>query len=204
MRRQRPYKKRLVLGLTGSFGSGKTTVAKYFRTYGARIVDAYRIAHAVLGPGKPAYKKIVRIFGERILKKNKSIDRKRLAKIVFRNNNLLHKLNCVVHPEVIKAIKARISALESGIIVLDAPLLIEAGLNKIVDKLIVVSIDRKEQLARLEKKLYLGKRDILERIKAQIPLSDKVRMADFVIDNSLRLEETRKQVIKIRRLLWKN
>jgi dephospho-CoA kinase len=109
-----------------------------------------------------------------------------------------------MHPEIIRAINKKIKEISRGIIVLDAPLLIEKGLQNLVDKLIVVTITRIKQIERIRRKTNLKRTDILKRIKAQMPLSNKVRLADFVIDNSKTLEETKKQVIGIRRLLWKS
>ncbi len=196
--------KRLILGLTGSFGSGKTMVAKIFKSFGAKVIDADKIAHRIIKPQSQIYQKIISIFGKNILKKNKTIDREKLAQIVFNNKNLLKKLNQIMHPQIIKIIKSQIKNYKSKIIILDAPLLIEAGLANLVDKLIVVKAKKKEQIERLQAKLPLQKREILKRIKAQIPLQDKVRLADFVIDNSATIKNTKRQVAQIRRVLWKN
>jgi len=204
MKRQNPDKKKLILGLTGSFGSGKTSVARMFGYFGAQIIDADKLAHRCISPGGSAYKKIINIFGKRILKKNGIINRGKLASIAFNNKNLLLRLNNIIHPEVIRIIKNKIKLSRSKVIVLDAPLLLEAGLEKIVDKLIVVKITRVKQIKRIQDKTSLSTKDILKRVKYQIPLQRKIRLADFVIDNSSSLQETKKQVERIRRLLWKN
>lgn len=196
--------KRLIIGLTGSFGSGKTTVAKMFKSFGAQVIDADEIAHRIIHPGSQIYKKIISVFGENILKKNKAIDRDKLARIVFGNKNLLKKINRITHPEIIRMIKQRIKVSQSKLIILDAPLLIEAGLKNLVDKLIVVKLDKRQQIERLLHKSPLKKPEILKRIKAQIPLQYKVRLADFVIDNSGRIKDTKRQAEQIRRLLWRN
>jgi len=201
---QKQYPDKIILGLTGSFGSGKSSVARIFKSLGADIIDADKLAHGCITPGSPAYEKIISTFGKGILKKNRVIDRKKLARIVFGNVNLLIKLNDIIHPQVIRIIKSKIKSLQSKVIVLDAPLLLEAGLDKIVDKLIVVKINRAEQIKRIRKRDHLTSEDILKRIKCQIPLSQKLRLADFVIDNSGAIEQTKTQVKKIRRLLWKN
>lgn len=196
--------KQIILGLTGSFGSGKTTVARIFKSFGAQIIDADKLAHGCIAPGSPAYEKIIHAFGNGILDKDGRIDRKKLSDIVFNDINLLIKLNSIIHPQVIRIIKAKINSSKSKVIVLDAPLLLEAGLKGLVDKLLVVKITRARQLKRIQNKTSLSKQDILKRIKSQIPLPQKVRLADFVIDNSATLSETMKQVEQIRRLLWKN
>lgn len=205
MRGQREYRsKKIILGLTGSFGSGKTTVAKIFRDLGAKTIDADRIAHSLIKPKTKIYKKIINIFGKDILKKNRTIDRRKLAKLVFSNKKSLKKLNRIMHPEIIRIIKEKIKNTFAKVIVLDAPLLLEAGLKSLVDKLVVVDIRKPIQIKRIQNKTHQNRIDILKRLKFQIPLAQKIRMADFVIDNSQTFENTKKQVEKIRRLLWKN
>ncbi|MDD4939387.1 MAG: dephospho-CoA kinase [Candidatus Omnitrophica bacterium] len=206
MRKQNPSrgKGKIVIGLTGSFGSGKTTVARIFRSYGAQIIDADKIAHSVIRPGTEAYRKITGIFGQKVVKKGAGIDRKVLARIVFGNEALLTKLNSIVHPEVIKVVKKKIKASSKKIIVLDAPLLIEAGLGKITDKLVVVKAARNKQIERVHKRMGLSRVEALKRINFQVPLRDKVRLADFVIDNNGNIEKTKNQVKSIRRMLWRN
>jgi dephospho-CoA kinase len=203
-KQSRGSKRKIILGITGSFGSGKSTVAAILGSFGAKVIDADKIAHSIIRPGTKTYKKIVNAFGRDILKGNKAISRERLAKIVFSSKRLLRRLNGIVHPEVIRVIRQRIKSSSASTIVLDAPLLIEAGLAKIADKLIVVTITRKKQIERISGKTGLRKQDILKRIKAQIPLRNKIRLADFVIDNTGTINKTKKQAEQIRRLLWKN
>lgn len=196
--------KKLVIGVTGIFGSGKSTVSGIFKSYGSKIIDADKIAHRHLLPGAKSYKRIVRSFGDSIIfKARKEIDRRKLGRVVFSNHKLLKKLNAIIHPEVIRDIKGNIRKSKAGVIVLDAPLLLEAGLKKIVDDLIVVIIDRDELIRRLIKKTSLKRLEILKRIKSQIPQNVKSRFADFIIDNSGTVSETRKQVKKIWRSLRK-
>lgn len=204
MKRCRLDKRKIILGITGSFGSGKTTVACIFKSYGAKIIDADKIAHTIIRPNTQVYRKIVNAFGKDILKKNKSIDRNKVGNIVFSNKKALKRLNRLMHLQIIRAMKKQIRALDAKLVVLDAPLLLEVGLKKWVDKLIVVKISKREEIKRLLKRTSLNKKEIFKRIHYQMPQDDKVRMADFVIDNSGTIENTRKQVNKIRRLLWKN
>jgi dephospho-CoA kinase len=196
--------KKIILGLTGSFGSGKSSVAAILKSYGAKIIDADKISHGLIKPGGKIYKKIINTFGPGILGKDKRIDRAKLAKVVFNDKELLKSLNTIMHPEIIRIIKEKLKITASRVIVLDAPLLIESGLTKLVDKTVVVKINKKQQLGRIQKKYSLSKKDIIKRIRLQLPLSMKIRLADFIIDNSNTIEETKKQVAQIRRLLWKS
>jgi len=185
---------KLIIGVTGSFGSGKNTVSGIFKSLGAKIIDADAIAHSCIKPDKQAYRKIIYFFGRDILKPNQEIDRKRLGRLVFADKQLLKKLNSFIHPQIIKTIRSKINRIKKGVIILNAPLLLEAGLRNMVDKLVVVKIDRRKQLARLSKNTSLGQEEIIKRIKYQIPLSAKVRLADFIIDNGGSIRETHDQV----------
>jgi len=197
-----------IIGVTGSFGTGKTTVAGMFKNLGAAVFDADEIAHEALLKKVAShqsqvisYKKIVKIFGKEILKKDKEIDRKKLGKIVFKNKMLLKKLNSIVHPYVIKRIKKDIKGLRrvnnNAVIVLDIPLLVEAGLLALVDKLVVVRAGRDIQIDRCMKKTGLARRDVMARIAAQAPLKRKVRVSDFVIDNNGTEKQTKREVEKV-------
>lgn len=194
----------ITIGLTGSFGSGKTFVASIFRSLGAEVIDADRIAHEVIRKGSAAYKKIIRAFGKDILDKSGNIDRRELSEIVFDRDETVYKLNKIVHPEVIEIIKERIKkSTHNKIIVIDAPLLVEANLAEFMDKLIVVKASTTNQIDRCVRKFGLKSAEVLKRIKNQIPLKRKIKMADFVIDNDGRRSETKKQAIKIWRQLWR-
>jgi dephospho-CoA kinase len=203
MKRQ-SHGKKIIIGITGSFGSGKTTVAGILRSFGAAVIDADKISHSLIEPGTPAYKKIIKAFGRDVVKADGEIDRRKLGKLVFKDKALLNKLNRILHPGVIRIINKMIRQRRSKVVVVDAPLLVEAGLRKLADKLIVVTISAKKQIARAKKKTGLSATDISRRIRSQIPLRNKVRIADFVIDNSETVKKTKEQVKQIRRLLWRN
>ena len=194
-----------VIGLTGSFGTGKTFVASIFRSLGAKVLDADKIAHDVIKKRQPAYKKIVAAFGDSALAKNGEIDRKKLAGIVFEDTRKLNKLNSIVHPEVVNFIKSRIRKAGKGeIIVIDAPLLVEVNLAKITDSLVVVKASKAIQVERCIRKFCMEREDVLKRIRHEIPMKKKIRMADFVIDNDGTPSETRKQARKVwREIVWK-
>jgi len=196
----------LIIGLTGGIVSGKSTVALMFKDLGAKIVDADKLGHSVILPHEPAWEKIVKIFGKDVLQNDLTIDREKLGKIVFANQSLLKKLNDITHPEITKIIKKEIDSLKNKtynqkkILIIDAALIYEAKIDRLMDKIIVVYIDEDEQIKRLIKRNNLSKDEALQRIKSQMPMKEKVKMADYVIDNSNSLDKTKKQVEKI----WKN
>ena len=195
----------LIVGLTGGIVGGKSTVASMFKKLGAKIIDADELGHSVILPHKPAWKKITRLFGKDILQNDLTIDREKLGKIVFTNQALLKKLNEITHPEIIKLIKKEINLTinktqnQEKILIIDAALIYEAKIDRLMDKIIVVYIGEDEQVKRLAKRNNLSKEEALQRIKSQIPMKEKVKVADYVIDNSNSLDETKKQVEKI----WK-
>lgn len=203
MKRQSQNKK-IIIGITGGFGTGKTAVAKILKSFGAEVIDADEIAHRIIKPGGKIYRDLVYAFGRGVLYKNRNIDRKRLGKLAFKNKKLLKRLNRIMHGPIIRTIKERMHNSPKKIIVVDAPLLIEAGLNRIVNKIIVVVTTKKKQLKRALRRKAFTKGEVLKRIKAQMPLKEKFRFADFIIDNSGSIEKTKKELEEIRRLLWKN
>ena len=193
----------LIVGVTGGIGSGKTTVAEMFRRIGAVVIDADEISHQLIYPGRPAWKKIVSTFGKAVLRRDYFIDRKVLAQKVFSDSRQLKKLSGIIHPLVYKAIREKIARIKrpapSAVVILDVPLLLESGGRKHADKLVVVAAPRDVQLKRACEKFGIGRFDALRRIKAQMPLKEKIKIADFVIDNGGSLISTEKQV----RVIWK-
>lgn len=193
----------LIIGLTGGIVSGKSTVASMFNDLGAKIIDADKLGHSVILPNKPAWKKIIKIFGKDILQNDLTIDREKLGKIVFANQAFLKKLNEITHPEITKIIKKEINLAKNTtsnqgkVLIVEAALIYEAKIDGLMDKIIVVYIDEDEQIKRLIKRNNLSKEEALQRIKSQMPMKEKVRMADYVIDNSSSLDKTKKQVEKI-------
>lgn len=193
----------MIVGLTGGIVVGKSTAASMFRDLGAKIVDADKLGHSVILPHRPAWKKITRLFGKDILRNDLTIDRGKLGKIVFANQTLLKKLNEITHPEIIKLIKKEINLAKNKthnqgkILIIDAALIYEAKMDRLMDKIIIVYINENEQLKRLAKRNNLSKEEALQRIKSQIPMKEKVKIADYVIDNSNSLAKTKKQVEKI-------
>ena len=195
----------LIVGLTGGIVGGKSTVASMFRDLGAKIIDADKLGHGVILPYRPAWEKITRLFGKGILQNDLTIDREKLGKIVFTNQTLLKKLNKITHPEIIKIIKKEINFAKNKthnrekILIIDAALIYETKIDRLMDKIIVVYIDEDEQVKRLAKRNNLSEDETLQRIKSQMPTKEKIEMADYVIDNSSSLDKTKEQVEKI----WK-
>ncbi len=184
----------LILGVTGSFGTGKTAVFQIFKELGAEIIDADKISHNILE--KDDIQNQVKELFNLSFQQSPQEFRSQIAKIAFKDRKKMRKLEKILHPLIIKEIKKKISQTKKEIVVLDAPLLIETGLNKIIDKLIIVTASLKRQISRGQKKGF-SREEILERVDYQIPLSEKLKQADFVIDNNGKIEETRKQVKKI-------
>ncbi|TAM43456.1 dephospho-CoA kinase [bacterium] len=197
-------KGKIVIGVTGGLASGKSTVARMLKNRDCELIDADKLAHRLLYRGGRVYKKIVGFFGSGILKPNKSIDRQKLAGVVFLHALALKKLNSIVHPELKKEIFRRIGNSGKRIIILDAALIIEAGLRRKLDKLVVVTAKRGQQIKRSCSKLDINNNQAALRMKSQISQDEKSRFADFIIDNSGSINETKKQVVEIRRRLWKS
>jgi len=199
MKGQSLRKGKVIIGITGSFGSGKTTVARMFARYRVSTIDADRLTHRLLRPGTSVYRRIIAAFGTGIINRDRTLNRSALARIVFNDRALLRRLRYIIHPQVIRKIRQELRRSSRHIVVLDAPLLIEAGLRNLVDVLIVVTATKERQIARIRAKTGLARGEILRRIRAQMPLSQKVCMADFIIDNNKTKEATRRQVENI----WK-
>ena len=191
----------LLVGLTGGIATGKSLVSEILRGLGTYIIDADKIAREVVEPQKPAWLEIVEFFGKDIVNKDRTINRKRLGEIVFNDPVKKRKLEEIVHPRVIeeesRMVKEYLKIKPDGIVIIDAALLIEAGSHKRVDKLIVVYSDKETQTKRLMERDGLSRPDAEKRIASQMPLDEKVKMADFVIDNSKGIEGTQRQTIDI-------
>lgn len=184
-----------IIGLTGTFGSGKSTVAGMFAQLGCQVIDADKVVGGLLAPGGKAEKKVAKLFGHAILGQSNTIDRKLLAKIVFQDPRELKKLTDILYPIGLKEIKKKIAqARREQIIVLDVPLLFESGWDSLADVTIAVKSNQDVQITRLIKRTGLSKADIKRRMKCQLPAREKLGRADIIIDNRGTLTQTNAQV----------
>ncbi|UOE54646.1 dephospho-CoA kinase [Bacillus sp. CMF12] len=192
----------LTVGLTGGIASGKSTVSSLLIEKGYTVIDADIEARLAVEKGEEAYQEIVRHFGERVLLKDGSIDRAELGSIIFHDEKERKALNSIVHPAVRKRMTAKkeqaISRNEQ-LIILDIPLLFESKLQYMCDKTLLVYADEDIQLQRLMQRNQLSEKEAMARIHSQMPLREKKALADAVIDNNGRIEETEKQLWDILR-----
>ena len=191
----------ILVGLTGGVATGKSTVAKMFKQCGATVIDADELARDVVKPGKAAWREIVNTFGKTVLNPDRTLDRHALGTIVFNNQSKLRRLERIIHPRVARE-QARLTQQAArndpkAVVIYDVPLLFEAGVDKRVDKIIVVIADRETQIDRLKKRNGLTRAEALRRIKNQMPLARKIRRADYAIKGTLSKVEARKTIRSI-------
>jgi dephospho-CoA kinase len=189
-----------VIGLTGGIASGKSTAARTLAELGARIVDADAVAREIVAPGQPALAEIARTFGREMLLPDGTLDRKRLGALIFAQADQRRALNAITHPRIAAETQARLGALrEAGVsvAVYEAALLVENGVHKGLDGLIVVACDEATQLARLMSRDGYVEADARARIAAQAPMADKIAAATWVVDTSGPLADTKKQLARI-------
>ncbi len=195
----------LKVGLTGSIAVGKSTVCEIFRGLGCHILDADHTSREVVEPGTEGLEKVVEQFGDGVLKADGSLDRAALGGIVFADEVKRKLLNSIVHPLVFKAQNEWIEVLEKtdphGVAIVDAALMIESGGYKRFNKLIVVWCNADIQLARLMKRDGFSKEEATRRIDSQMLQEEKKKFADYLIDTSGSLDETRRQVLDAHRQL---
>lgn len=192
----------LIVGLTGSIGTGKSTITNRLKQLNIPVVDADLIAREVVEPGEPAYKEIIETFGEDILHENKKLNREKLGYIVFSDEGKRKQLNSIIHPAIRQEMIAQRDAYvaqEVPCVVLDIPLLYESDLNHFVEKVIVVATERSIQLERILKRDEIDKEEALRRMNSQIDVAKKVEWADAVIDNNGTIAESEAQLEAILR-----
>lgn len=186
----------MIIGITGSIACGKSLVSNYLQEKGYTIIDADKIGHMEL-ENDEVKKQLVNKFGKSILKDNE-VNRVTLGKLVFENNENLKELNNIIHPQIRKNISEQIQVHKNEkLVFVDVPLLFEAKFDDLVEKIIVISLDEKIQLERLMNRNSLSKEEALQRIKSQIPVREKEKLGDYVVDNSFTQENTYNQVDRI-------
>ncbi len=195
----------MLVGLTGGLASGKSLVSGELARLGAHVIDADLISREVMRPGTEVYKEVVREFGPEYVRPDGTIDRKRLGALVFRDPERLKRLTDITHPAIRRAIEKRISELKRAhrdpLIVVDAALLIETGLYKKMDKVVVVYADEDKRIRRLMERDHIDEEEAKRRMALQMPLGEKLKFADFVVDNNGTIEETLERTREIFRRL---
>ena len=175
-----------VIGLTGGIGSGKSTVSRFLAELGAVIIDADKIGHEIYRPDTDTWRQLVKIFGSGILAADNTIDRKKLGVIVFGNKQELQRLNAIIHPQITEEIKKRIAECQRqgvNVIVLDAPVLLEANAKNLVDEVWVVVADEEKVIKRAAARTGLSEQQIRDRIYSQLPNAERTKDARVVINN---------------------
>ncbi len=189
-----------VIGLTGGIASGKSLVASMFRSLGATVLSADEVARDVVTPGSEALKGIVQAFGPEMIRPDGTLDRQRLGDLIFRDASARARLNAIMHPHIHRILKAEVDRLRATtaprIVIVEIPLLLDTAPRDYLspDGVIVVSVAKETQVARLRSREGLSKEAAEKRLQAQRPLAEKVAEADWVIDNSGSVEQTRGQV----------
>jgi dephospho-CoA kinase len=191
----------IVLGLTGGIATGKSTVSQMFRDYDIPLIDTDLIAKDLLKVGNEGYQEVTGLFKhDNILHTNNEINRKRLGRLIFSNPQKRSKLNDIMHPKVINIVQAEIEKHKefgTPVIVVDVPLLFESGFDKFLDKIIVVYTTEELQLQRLIERDNITEEYALMKIKAQMSMEEKLKKADYVIDNSKSILQTKRDFINV-------
>lgn len=193
-----PKPQKAIVGLTGGIGSGKSTVARMFVDEGVQVVDADRLAREVVAAGTDGLDAIVRRFGVEYLQPDGSLDRTKLGARIFADPSERQALNDIVHPRIRRLSEERLrhasEHTSEPYVMYDAALLVEEGIYKQLAALIVVAASEETQITRVMQRDHTSRQDVVARLRAQLPLANKVHVADYVIDNDGTLDDTRAQV----------
>jgi len=196
----------LKIGLTGGIASGKSLVSRMFVDLGAHCIDADEIAHDLMRPGEAVYDEVVQKFGNEILNPDQSVNRAKVAELAFdKRRPRIYELNRIMHPEVIKRYESWMEEIRrrepEAIAILEAALVLEAGLRRRFDRIVVVTCKPQQRIERWAQRFNLdqetAKTEVTRRMMAQAPDEAKIQAADYVIDNSGSVEETRNQVERV-------
>jgi dephospho-CoA kinase len=189
-----------VIGLTGGIASGKSTAARTLTELGARVVDADQVARDIVAPGQPALAEIVRTFGREMLQPDGALDRKKLGAVIFADAEKRGALNAITHPRIAMETQARLGTLRQQgvpVAIYEAALLVENGVHKALDGLLVVACDEATQLRRLVERDGYSEAEARARIATQAPMADKIAAATWVVDTSGPLADTTKQLARV-------
>ena len=189
-----------IIGLTGGIASGKSTACAYLRELGAAVVDADGISRSCTKKGNPGFDAVLSHFGSGILADNGEIDRKVLGAIVFHDEEKLKDLNALLHPIIIQMSKDEIELHRKNgesVCILDVPLLFETGMDVLCDETWLIYVPVEEQVKRLFERDGIGREAALARIASQMPLSEKLKLADKTIDSSGTIEETQEKLLAL-------
>ena len=188
----------LLAGLTGGMGSGKTTVGKLFQSLGAYVLDADEISRSLVDFGKPAWQEIVDLLGNGIIKDDQTLDRRKIADIIFNDSRGKKALEAILHPRVMEEEQAIFKDIlkddPSALVIIDAALLIVSENYRKVDKVIVIACDEDIQLRRIMSKNTFSREDAKRRLQQQMPLQEKIKFADYVLHNDSGLSELEEKV----------
>ena len=194
-----------VVGLTGGIASGKSVVSNMLRDLGASIIDADEISREIMIPHTKSWEEVITLYGNDLLLEDLTIDRKKLAISVFKDSEQIKKLNRIVHPYIMQRIEEMIEEIRDknpqALVIVDAALLVETGVYKHYDKLIVVYVSKKTQLKRLMIRDAMSREEAKSRIDLQSPLTEKLKVADYIIENEGSLSKTREEVEKVYKAL---
>ena len=186
-----------VIGLTGGIGSGKSTASRFLAELGAAVIDADKVGHELLKPNTKIWQQLAAAFGKQILTSNGEINRKKLGRLVFGNPRRLDLLSQLMHPEIKKAVKVQLLEYQrqgASVAILEAPLLVEAGWTELVDEVWVTTASETTVLKRLKQQLGLSRKESLARIRSQLPLEERLKHADVVLNTELNLDELRGKI----------
>lgn len=187
--------------MTGGVGSGKSTVSRMFAELGAEVIDADQLAREIVAPGQPALNEIVDTFGREFLRSDGTLDRPRLADLIFSDPTARTWLNAITHPRIRARMAEEVArrSARDGVLVLDIPLLYESRREPEVEAVVVVWVDGAIQVQRLVERDGLSEAEARRRIAAQLSLDVKRERADYVVDNTGTVEATREQVAEVNR-----
>jgi dephospho-CoA kinase len=203
----------LKVGLTGGIAAGKSVVGEMFAALGAHVIQADEISHQLMQPGQAVYREVVAHFGREILNPDGSVNRPRLAELAFSSKpSRVQELNQIVHPAVIRREEEWMEQVSQrdprAIAIVEAALILEAGMARSLDRLVVVTCRPEQRIEHWARRLNVdeetARREVMRRMAAQLPDEEKIKAADYVVDNSGSLDETRRQVKEIyaQLLVW--